>query len=73
MNDTRPGGWAPSQLDMMRAEAKAWEQWHQQNRHVRLTRPIPPRPIQRVDLLLAAALGAAASAVLMLIVGVMSL
>lgn len=72
MNDTRPGGWAPSQLDMMRAEARAWEQWRQQNRHVRLTRPIPPQNIARIDLLLSAAIGAVASAAIMLALVVIS-
>ena len=80
MTDTRPGGWAPSQLawlptapdwlpsqlDMLRAEQMAWTSWKAQNQHVRLTRPIPPRDIARADLLLAAALGAIGSAVLVL-------
>ena len=64
---TQPA-WLPSQIDLLRADAIAWHHWRQQNRHVRLTRRVPPRPINRGDLLLAATIGALASAIVLLVV-----
>lgn len=60
-------GWLPSQIDLLRADARAWHHWRDQNRHVRLTRRAVPRPIHRGDLLLAATIGALASAIVLLV------
>lgn len=38
--DTHPG-WMPSQLDVLKADQLAWEQWHKQNTQVRLTGRLP--------------------------------
>lgn len=60
--DTHPG-WLPSQLDILKADQLAWEQWHQQNAHVRLTSRLPRRErtenwLLLVTHLLAACVGA---------------